>query len=473
MYRLLVLGILVAQEVVQDYYFPFQLSQEFSFSYVDLDGGMVLVRQRDPRVSRYFDLVRYDAEGKILWEKQILDRRDYARNPGRVEVVDTMIYVFSYGELGNTLWVEGYNLQGQAAFPAQQITTWKRGAFSEYKFYRSRNRKVVAVLFRLSDTRALRWGYVVMRGGVPQVGEWETSLPPERTYLEDAAVGNQGDIFLLFAINPTMIVLGRGDFKLQLVKILPEKNSAVEISLPTERKKVIQELRLFVDKEENVRFAGSYAKTIDGQTKGLVFIDLPAGALSPKEPVYMEFPEEIRKKYFSIWKIHQRFLMHSIIPRADGGVLVAGEMFYLTRDQEVVPMDFFGRPWLWISEKYTYHYRDALLFNLSPTGQIEWHCGIPKKQKGKDLTQLSYVLFAGKGGIYLFYKAREKRQRMGLYTVHLDFQGNLSNRKRFIPALRRRDVFLTDNCQQISNQEGFLVWWQKKGKILHAARISF
>ncbi|MGQ9864533.1 MAG: hypothetical protein ACUVRD_08685 [Bacteroidia bacterium] len=86
MYKLLVLGTLVAQEVIQDYYFPFQLSQEFSFSYVDLDGGMVLVRQRDPRVSRYFDLVCYDAEGKIVWEKQILGRRDHARYPGRVEM---------------------------------------------------------------------------------------------------------------------------------------------------------------------------------------------------------------------------------------------------------------------------------------------------------------------------------------------------------------------------------------------------
>jgi hypothetical protein len=154
-----------------------------------------------------------------------------------------------------------------------------------------------------------------------------------------------------------------------------------------------------------------------------------------------------------------------IVLRSDGGVLLIAENYYLTEQTFVDQFNTFN-------SRTVYNYGDVILTSISPEGYIEWHAIVDKQQFTVNPQLMSYFSAAGPEGLMVFYELNPTGAPRNVYFNTVGIEGQVSGRRPLLNDFRGSSDFVTGLCQQISNTEALLGYFQKRGKWLTLIRVD-
>jgi len=115
----------------------------------------------------------------------------------------------------------------------------------------------------------------------------------------------------------------------------------------------------------------------------------------------------------------------------------------------------------------------VIVTSVSGDGKVEWSTVVYKRQVSENPAQLSYFEVVSGEKLYLFYEYREKEIGNNVFSQSIDLQGVLSNRKPFLVDYHSTNIFYRSLCEQINNQEAYLVYFQQKRKVFTLLKIGF
>ena len=150
--------------------------------------------------------------------------------------------------------------------------------------------------------------------------------------------------------------------------------------------------------------------------------------------------------------------------RSDGGVLLIAEKFYLTQQTY---RDNFGA----LIERKIYHYEDVILTSVNQNGEIEWHAIVDKFQQSDNPSSLSFFNVISPSGAYIFYEYKPRRADLNVYYNLVGIEGQVSDRIPLINSYNFGNEFYPRYCEQISNSEALMVYFQNRGRTLSVVKV--
>jgi hypothetical protein len=161
--------------------------------------------------------------------------------------------------------------------------------------------------------------------------------------------------------------------------------------------KVISDLSFLVNNEDKLVIAGLYSSTSWNKVKGIVYFRIDpitkraqvsnAEELAPELIVdaidyssgkrrerILSSPDKLSKLEL------ENFVIRDLVPRSDGGLLMFTEKFYIREYNSTNSGFYTGRPVGTSAINYSYHYEEIIVYNISPSGEIQWSTMIPKIQ---------------------------------------------------------------------------------------------
>lgn len=455
------------------------------YEYCPTNKGLVTLGPVSVASSRTYGLVKYDAELRREWTKEVFEQNG-RRHLDLMSVVGNNIFVFvseffPKEKVIKTLYYK-YDMEGGvlakdevlSVYPNQQeqkvdmqyeLSPNKRKLLC-YKDLRTR-REAEQILYYLFDEA----------GDLVQNGELKFKYPDEQFSVTDLRISNDGNIFILgkyYAVSKTATV---NDYSYIAFRYDLATNTMEEIKLDF-NKKIITNLAFRLDKEENMYVAGFYSNIGSDRINGTIYQKISNdGEVTIRTSE--EFSEEFKAKFMSPRQAEKgreltNFYMHNdvndngIVLRSDGGVLLMAERFYTTYQSY---RDIYG---YWVQQTL-YHYEDVILTSIAPDGKIEWQSIIDKSQAGTNPQALSYFHTIGEKGVSVFYDYVERKMGSNLYYNVVDMNGETSARKPLFPDnkhYRWNNEFYPNFCEQINNSEAILVFYTNNGKGLSVLKIK-
>lgn len=153
--------------------------------------------------------------------------------------------------------------------------------------------------------------------------------------------------------------------------------------------------------------------------------------------------EKLRRIISNVFKgkVPNNFIVHDLILRRDGGLVLCGESFRISENISSRNMDLVGVP----SEQYTYYNREVLVLNVSPTATLDWVELISKNQisRGDEIDQSSYFLMNATESLNYIYNETIGRNA-NLRTSNISYEGQkesnniLNSKEKSLIALPRK-----------------------------------
>lgn len=257
--------------------------------------------------------------------------------------------------------------------------------------------------------------------------------------------------------------------------------------------KVINEIKIGFNKQNNIICAGFYSDQSSSGIKGACFmmIDPASGRViyeNYKEVASevltldvtdKEKAEKIKAKAEKKARELYNYSLDHLILREDGGAVLIAEKFYITT-YTYTTMNANGSTST--RTVYVYHYDDIIVVNIDPQRKIDWIKKISKYQQSENDGgfYLSYVLGVVKDKLYFVYNSnqkevmnqdvpgsikgssRELRERV-IAICEIDMEG-----KETTEVLMRGkdlDVYIRPkSCQQITDNELILYGLRRKSR---------
>ena len=450
------------------------------YEYSPADQGVVTLGPTRLSSSRYVGLVKYDANLKQQWKKDVLEQNGN-KNIDFVSVIGEYIFVFvseffpkekviktyyySYDLAGNEIADESilsvYPNQKEQKVELQYILSPNKRRLLAYKNLKNR-RDSETILYYIFDDE----------GDYVQNGEIELKYPDDRFRVRSLRISNIGNIYVLGKYYRVRNVRDSDDFKYLINRhdISTQTDTEIAIELGD---RYLSDLAFRLDRDENIYVAGFYSNRGTDQIAGTVLQKITRdGDLLINSN--QAFDRNFLRNYLSSGQINRgrelrNFYLNpedGIILRSDGGVLLIAEKFYVTTQSY---RDMYG---YWV-DREIFHYDDVILTSVSGRGEIEWHAIVDKTQMSESPATLSYFNAISSLGTYIFYEYQPRRSGMNIYYNAVGMEGQVSERIPLIRDYRMGNEFYPRFCEQISNDEALMVYMQRRGKVLSVVKVQF
>lgn len=233
---------------------------------------------------------------------------------------------------------------------------------------------------------------------------------------------------------------------------------------------------------------GSYYLVIDRETREVASESTKEFEIDFITMNFTERQERKAKKREAKGKTQElySYRLDRIVPRADGGAVLAAEQFYWYT-YETYSAGVNGGAGTWVTH-YVYVYNDIIVISIDPDGTIEWATKIPKRQRSVDDGGFfsSYAMMVTDGALHFIFNDSDRnieiekqgkiqnfdvRDKRGLVMVaSVDHEGNIDRR----PLMSNREIETITRpklCRQIS--PGEMLLFGQRGRRNQFGRIDF
>jgi len=468
---------LTAQQIKAALYLDRKAAVPDWFEYSPKDKGLVTVGPMSRASSRNVGVTKYDTDFKKQWTKQLYSQQGRERID-HVAVLGENIIVFVAEDhpKEDVVSIGAYqvDLSGKILGERKEISRSPRNRKGKepLRYSVSHNKKKL-MCFRKEGEKGgkekLKFFVFDESFRKPEEAGLELPYLAEQFDIRVVRVGNEGSIFVLGRINKTDNE-GIEKWQYTLFHYSPQTQKAVEIPLKFADAWVI-DLTFRIDRDQQILVAGYYSKRGGEGVAGIVYQRLDA--VTHKALVVTQYPfsEDFKGRYLTQRQLEkgkelENLYLDNILPKSDGGVLLLGEQYYVTSSTY---RDLYG---YWYTQTF-YHYDDVIVTSVSGDGKVEWSTVVYKRQVSENPAQLSYFEVVSGEKLYLFYEYREKEIGNNVFSQSIDLQGVLSNRKPFLVDYHSTNIFYRSLCEQINNQEAYLVYFQQKRKVFTLLKIGF
>jgi hypothetical protein len=450
------------------------------FEYSSVDRGLVTISYASRTSSRYINLYKYDANFNRSWYQQLYEQNG-RKSILNLAVLGERILVFIHEKKGGRNEPErhyylSYMLNG--AHDKQEKTLevpagLRRDNIPQMQFERSSNKKYLLAWQNFSTEKENeKLLCFVFSTDTQYVSTRNIELPAPDNEIKIHAVriSNKGTIFILARKAPEGRIRNFENAKWVLYRIGSEMSVPEVIDIHFNNK-IITDLTFRIDKNDNAILGGFYSNKSKGKIIGTLYGRADSGSIKMTEIAANALPTTFLQNYLSSRQIEKGrelddIYLDNIILRSDGGVLLLAEQYYVTSTSY---RDVYG---YWYNRNL-FHYDDIILIALSPEGKIEWNTIIEKSQSAESNFELSYVPVVAGDGIYVFYKTRKKGLGANIYFQKVTDDGKLSVPKGFLSEFSESDTFYRKSCEQISNNEAILVYYQSRKRLFSLLKVSF
>ncbi|MCX7606471.1 MAG: hypothetical protein N2170_04285 [Bacteroidia bacterium] len=467
----LILGFLWNQTIVAELALDKRQPRPLRAEYVQADGGLVTVSYKSPTSIRTFALHKYDADFHHEWSEDLFEQST-GEELLHLAVIDTQVWVFTQKEEGNRRTLYGYmtDLEGRFYRRGSKLLTVEpvsRSARVELTYAPNRRYACLSVAARLPADSSDRIIFYLIGPDTNYAGEWifpyrEKDLEVRRAIQPS----HEGHLFALGAVR----VPDKPYPQYYLFKHIPTEQLTLSVPLEIEGVYLIEPM-FRIERGGGARIAGFYSlRRGSSQVQGLVFARVEGMGFFLSGIQQLALPNDVLQRFLSERQIARGrgipdlYLDH-LIPRADGGVLLIGEQFYITT---TTFRDFYG---FWYTQE-TYHYDDIVIFAVDSLGRLDWFRVIPKSQTGTSDTELSYALVVGPERLFFFYRGYARGVGNQVFLVTVEEGGEASPPRPFIQGFRSSDAFYRKLTRQLTNTEGLIAYTRGRTGQFVMARLS-
>ncbi|MCS7188639.1 MAG: hypothetical protein RMJ66_02460 [Bacteroidia bacterium] len=452
------LGLLVwTQTVIAELSLDRKQPRPLRAEYVQADGGLITVSYKSPTSVRTFALHKYDADFRHEWSQELFDQ-SLGEELLHLAVVDTQIWVFTQKIEGNKRLIYAYttDLEGRFYRRGEKVLVvenFSRNSSIEITYSPNRRYACLSVGLRSAVDSADRILFYLIGEDTSYAGTWVFPYSERDLEVRQAIQpSHEGHLFALGSVK----IANSPYPRYYLFKYIPEFNLTLSVLLEVEDIYLIEPM-FRIEKGGGCRIASFYSlRKGSSQVQGLLFARVEGKGFFLSDIQQIPLPTEVLQRFLSERQIQRGrgipdLYLNQLIPRADGGLLLIGEQFYITTSTF---RDFYG---FWYTQE-TYHYEDIVIFAIDSAGRLEWFRVIPKAQTGSTDTELSYGLLVGPTHLYFFYKGYAKGTGSQIFAVTIDEKGETSPPRPFIQGFRSTDAFYRKLTRQLTNTEGLLAY---------------
>lgn len=365
---------------------------------------------------------------------------------------------------------------------------WNNGGFNHLV---SRDSSKLMVFYDLPYERKERekFGVKVFDENVNQLWEKEIELPYEDELfsITNYKVDNEGNVYVLGRLFKDKVKerkKGKPNFRYVILSYKNNGETFKEYKLNL-GDDFITDLTFQIADNGDFICAGFYSEDGTRSIKGTLFFHIDGETNMVTNKKKKEFKPDFLEKFMSDRKASNggelyQFDLDELILRSDGGVVLIAEQFYIvthtTRDQN-------GN----MRTSYTYHYKDIIVVNIDPSGNIEWASKIPKRQITRNDGGYfsSYVLAIVKDKMYFIFNDNIKNLqekdpkrlanfsggKNGIVTMAvLDSKGEYD--KYPLISTKEEGVMLRPKvCEQSGRKE--MIIYGERGKKYKFGKVTF
>ncbi len=221
--------------------------------------------------------------------------------------------------------------------------------------------------------------------------------------------------------------------------------------------KIQSDLGMMVDTIHNtLKLTGFYSEKKSTSAAGVALYTIPLDDLEHYSATFTPFPKELLAKIIGErasekTKEVEDFVVHRIIPRSDGGLLMIAECFYIEKQaynaytsgiQGVAPQTTIFRN--------IYHYDEVLVFSIEPDATIDWWQVITKNQNSinDDGYNLSISTLVKKEMVFVFFNLNYHNSNE-IMEYSINSNGKMKNKILFKSTNYYID-FTPRQCNQIA-----------------------
>ena len=447
------------------------------YEYCPADKGVVMLSNLSKNSNRTVGLFKYDGKLQKQWQLELYTQNGNI-NVEHLAVLNDNIYVFiaeriaGQKKIVTTYFIIG--LDGKVLVNGKMLYNGDDhgGEIRNFRFERSLNKKRLLAYHSMVNGKnedQMAWFQFHADSTLPRQGMITLPYPDEDLQVKQVRVTNQGTIYML----SKLVTSGRSRLTEQAQWLLFKDRAAdrklLEYPLNLQGR-VVSDLTCKPDRYENLIVSGFYSTQPNGQLSGVLFARLGAN-----DTLYnftaSPFKESFLTRYLTPRQVERGrglsdFYMDDIVLRADGGALILAEQYYMTSTSYP---DMYG---FWQTMD-TYHYDDILVISIEPDGELEWISVVEKTQSSDFAGELSYAFVVAPEDIYIFYKTTLDLARTNVYFNTIDFKGEVSKPQPFFRDFSNLDIFFREYCEQVTNTEAFLVYYQHRRRAFTLLKVGF
>lgn len=444
------------------------------------DNGIVTLGPASTHSTRNVALIKYDEVFGRSWKKTVLEQ-DGRKNLDFMTVIGSNILVFVSEFKPKAKVIETYyfryDLDGEMIEDKTilSVSPNQKAYRTDLRYVLSSNKRSLLCYRNLENRlEGEKIMYFVFdeKGAQTNNGEIALRYPDNRFKITWVRVSNQGNIFFLGKHYKANRIKNPEDYEYLMFRYNTVQQNMEEFSIDL-GDRFVNDLVFKVDRNEHIFVTGFYSNRSTDRITGVLLqhIGLEGNVIrETSEP----FGEAFLANYLSSGQINRGKELRNfrimdpeegVVLRSDGGVLLIAENYFITTQSF---RDQFNN----FNNRTIYNYGDVILTSISPEGSIEWHAIVDKQQFTENPNLMSYFSAAGPEGIYIFYEMNPRNQGRNVFASTVGIEGQVSNRKPTFEFFKGSSDFVTSLCQQISNEETLLGFYQKRGKILSLVRVS-
>ncbi len=473
-----------AQEIVSTLRLGRKEPKPIWFEYSPLDEGLVTVGQMQQKSKRQIGLFKYDAQFKRQWQVALFEQGPNKLVDQLVVLGDLiLVFVSEYRPREDRISIQlyQYSLEGKLLTNGQEVmaSVNEKKHRNLLRFEKSLDKNKLMVMGQLhndarrivdEDEYAREYDYLLFDIKNDTVRKGQIHVDENSVFrLKEMRVSSAGNVFLL----------GKQDLQLQggkeatrfvLFKLDILADRLIEIPLNFGAN-FVADLTCKPDLQENLVITGFYSNRPGAELSGILFAKLEAVSNYVSIISYDPFSPQLLARYLSAREVARGreladFFLDQMVQRADGGVMLLAEQYYVTTSGW---RDAYG----FYNTRTTYNYNDVLVFAISPQGKIEWTSIVQKQQQSPTPDELSYALMVGPEDLFVFYKHTYPGTGTNIYYHTVNGAGQVSTPKAFFPNFQQNYTFYRRQCEQINNDEGLMVYYQPNSKTFALARVQF
>lgn len=340
-----------------------------------------------------------------------------------------------------------------------------------------------------------RFGFTVLSSDLKNQWKKDIELPYTEQFftIDDYQVNNDGDVYILgqeFKENKKDRIKGKPNYQYHILAYLDngKKKKDYEINL---KNKFITDIVYKIAKNGDLICSGLYSENGTSSIKGAFYMTIDFDTRKVKNNSLKKFDEEFITQGWSdkaIAKAKKKkqkknraiemyeYDLNDFVLREDGGAVLLAEQYYV-RVVTRTYTDSQGN--MRTSTTYHYYYKDVIVVNISPKGNIEWATKIDKSQHSVNDGGYysSYVLQVDGDKLHLIYNesARnyfEKEERRGMkrkdknarLTIIATVNSNGDQEKEILINVSDENTYPVPKFSEQINEKQLLIYTRKLKK---------
>ncbi|MEZ4687631.1 MAG: hypothetical protein R3B47_16680 [Bacteroidia bacterium] len=444
------------------------------------DNGLVTLGPASRVSTRYIALTKFDQHFEKSWKKEIFTQNG-RKNLDFMTLIgeNILVFVSEFKPQANVIetYYFRYNLEGEMLEDKTilSVSPNEKNYRTDLRYVLSSNKKTLLCYRNLENRReseSMLYFVFDETGQQTRNGEIALKYPDNRFTISWVRVSNQGNVYFLGKFYKVNRIRDPEDYDYLMFRYKTVEHEMEEFSIEL-GERFVNDLAFKIDRDEHIFVTGFYSNRSTDRITGVLVQQIgPDGKII--QETAEAFGEAFLSNYLSSRQIDRGRELRNfrimdpdegIVLRSDGGLLLLAENYYLTEQTFVDRFNNF-------TSRTLYNFGDVILTSISPEGYIEWHAIVDKYQFTDNPQLMSYFSAAGPAGLLVFYELNPTGAPRNVYYNSIGIDGQVSARRPLLQDFRGSSDFVTNLCQQISNTEALLGYYQKRGKILSLVRVD-